>query len=198
MAVLAASPATSPRVLYRARSAGWVVALYVLLVACMLLIAVAVNVHGVHLTGSLVPLSLVVGVGLVGVPSILFGLGLRQSFTVTSKGLVIVGTLRTRRIPWERVRIVEVDRSFMTRGATMVVLNDGRRIRVPLTAARFALWRGESPLDHGRDLLAPARPVRAAIDAHRTFIASALQHDAKLRDVQPDQASHARGRDAHS
>lgn len=197
MEVFTASPAPFPDVRYRARSAGWVVVLYALLIAVMLVLAVAVNVHGVHLTGSLVPLTFVVSVVLVGVPSILFTLGLRQSFTVTAEGLVIVGMLRTRRILWQRVRIVEVDRSFMTRGAALIVMNDGRRIRAPLTAARFALWRGESPLDHGGDLLAPARPTRAAIDAHRDFIATVLQHDAGPRDEPSGRGPGAIGRDAH-
>lgn len=95
---------------------------------------------------------------------------LRPAFIVTTEGITVRGYVRTRRMDWASIAHVEVDRSFFDRGATVVVLRDGRRVRCALTGSRFALHRGESMFDHGSDLLQPARPTRAAIDAHRRWL----------------------------
>lgn len=52
----------------------------------------------------------------------------------------------------------------------MIATTDGRRVTSALTGSRFALHRGESTHDHGSDLLQPARPARAAIEAHRRWL----------------------------
>lgn len=106
---------------------------------------------------------------LIFVPVIII-LGTRQRFTVTKRGIVITGIVRTVKIPWEHVTVVEIDQSLMRRGGTVVVTMDGRRIGSAITQSRYAFHRGESPYDHGPDLLHPARPTRAAIAAHRQFL----------------------------
>ena len=93
-----------------------------------------------------------------------------QRFTVTTDGITVHGLLRRARIPWSEVAVVEVDRSLLGRGATVVVTHSGRRVRSELTSPRYALRRGEPTADHGEDLLFPARPTRAAIEAHRDFL----------------------------
>ncbi len=99
---------------------------------------------------------------------------LRPAFRVTTVGIEVRGYLVAHRLGWAEIAVVEIDRALMNRGATVVVLRDGRRIRSALTGSRFALYRGESIHDHGSDLLQPARPTRAAIDTHRRWLHGAL------------------------
>lgn len=91
-------------------------------------------------------------------------------FTVTTEGVIVRNLLRWSRIPWDAVAVVEVDRSVLGRGATVIVRRDGTRVRSELTAARSAIRRGESTFDHGPDLMQPARPTRAAMQAHQEFL----------------------------
>ncbi|WP_394214195.1 PH domain-containing protein [Brachybacterium vulturis] len=102
------------------------------------------------------------------------GLLLHPAFSVTTRGMEVRGYLRTRRLDWPEVALVEIDRSLMNRGAVVIVTRDGRRVTIALTGSRFALYRGESTFDHGPDLLQPARPARAAIDTHRRWLHGAL------------------------
>ncbi|EWS82960.1 hypothetical protein [Brachybacterium phenoliresistens] len=115
----------------------------------------------------LLALVVLLGWGLTGVAITLL---LRPAFEVRADGIVDRRYLGGRRIPWEEITVIEVDRSLMNRGGTVVVLHDGRRLRPAITNARFAMSRGESTSDHGPDLLQPARPARAAIDGHRRWL----------------------------
>ena len=164
------APAT---VLYTARPAMWF--RLVLLVEC---VAVAGIIGGGAVSllladGSPSPLGLVAIV--LAAPCVILGLvlallGQRPRFAVTTAGVEIRTLLRSRRIPWADVAIIEVDRGWVHQGQTVVVLHDGRRIGAPITEARSAMRRGESVFDHGSDLMQPARPTRAAIDAHRRWL----------------------------
>lgn len=97
-------------------------------------------------------------------------LGQRPRFTVSTAGVEIRTPLRTRRLPWSEVAIIEVDQGWVHEGQTIVVLRDGRRIGAPITEARSAMRRGERTTDHGPGLREAAIPTRAAIDAHRRWL----------------------------
>ncbi|MBB5831158.1 PH domain-containing protein [Brachybacterium aquaticum] len=165
--------ADESRVLYVARPAPWVraVTLGVGVLVVLILGATSLAVLGSD-PGS--PLARAAALLLV-LPSalavaVLIGLGQRMRFTVTTAGVLIRTMFRTRRIPWEQIARIEVDTGWVHQGQTVAVLHDGRRIRAPITEARSAMRRGESTWDHGPDLTAPARPTRAAIDAHRRWL----------------------------
>ena len=97
------------------------------------------------------------------------------AFTVTTAGIDVRSMTRTVRIPWHDIAVVQLDSSFYLRGQAIVVRRDGTRIGSPVTAARYAIRRGESPYDHGPELLHPAIPVRVAIDAHQRYLRGELR-----------------------
>lgn len=159
-----------PQVLYTASLAWWmrlvtiaVAAAVVLMIGIPIVAGLLAGADGMGLA-ALLALPALLAVVVVTV------LGNLQRFTVTTEGVHVRGWLRGVRIPWGEVAVVEVDRSVLGRGATVVVTHDGRRVRSELTAARSAVRRGESTSDHGPDLLQPARPTRAAIQAHREYL----------------------------
>lgn len=129
--------------------------------------------------GALLCLSLVLFIGLV------WFVGTRIQFLVDDDGITIVHYLRTRRIPWEQVAVIEQSSSYWTFGATVVVLREpvGRRITALATTDRTMIHRGENPFAHvgAESANAPRRPTRAAIDAHRRWIAA---RNAQVRDRQ--------------
>ena len=92
------------------------------------------------------------------------------SFTVTTAGISIREIFRTTNIAWADVAVIQIDQTLIQRGRAVVVTRDGKRTASSITAARFALRRGESTYDHGPELLHPAIPVRAAIDAHQRYL----------------------------
>jgi Na+/H+ antiporter NhaD/arsenite permease-like protein len=163
------TPASSqvPRVLYAARPATLPRVVSAVLLAVLALWTVLLTVEALREPTRgrwlIVVFCLVLGT--------LVGLGLlRPAFLVTPEGLVSRGPLRTRRVAWAEVARVEVGTSVLERGATVVVLRDGRTLVPPITAARRAVFRGESTGDHGHDLRHPAAPTRAAIDAHVRYL----------------------------
>lgn len=91
--------------------------------------------------------------------------GSTQAFVVSARGVSVRGWFRTVMIPWSEVAAVEVDRRFLSPGQTVVVTRSGRRVGSPITGARSAFRRGESAADHGPDLLQPALPTRAVLEA---------------------------------
>lgn len=101
-------------------------------------------------------------------------IGTRLQFTVDDDGLTLVHYVRTHRIPWEQVAVIEQSSAYWSSGAVVVVLRDppGRRIIARATGGRVALYRGESPFALGspRDHLHP--PAQAAIAAHRRWLAA--------------------------
>lgn len=119
--------------------------------------------------GFLLCLSLVLFIGLV------WFVGTRIQFLVDDEGITIVHYVRTHRIPWERVAVIEQSSSYWTTGAAVVVLREpaGRRITALATTDRMMLYRGENPFDTVRAGNAPRRPTLAAIEAHRRWIAAA-------------------------
>lgn len=96
--------------------------------------------------------------------------GARSSFTVTTAGICIKEIFRTTDIAWADVAVIQIDQALMQRGRAVVVTRDGNRTPSSITAARFAMRRGESTYDHGPELLHPAVPVRVAIDAHQRYL----------------------------
>lgn len=100
----------------------------------------------------------------------LIALGLRSRFSVTTHGIEILNGIRTHRLAWQEVAVVDVDHGWAHQGQTLVVLHGGRQIGAPITAARSAMRRGEHSRDHGLDFRSPARPTKAAMDAHRRWL----------------------------
>ena len=96
--------------------------------------------------------------------------GALSAFVVSTSGVTVRGIFRTVHVPWHDVAVVQVDPRHTHRGQALVVRHDGTRVGAPVTAARYAMRRGESTFDHGPQLLDAAIPVRAAIDAHRRYL----------------------------
>lgn len=96
--------------------------------------------------------------------------GAWSAFIVSTAGITIRGIVRTVHIPWAEVAVIQLEQRVMYRGEAVVVTRSGSRIGSPVTSARFAMRRGESTYDHGPQLLHPAIPVRAAIDAHQRYL----------------------------
>jgi hypothetical protein len=96
--------------------------------------------------------------------------GTSAAFVVSTSGITVRGIFRTVHVPWHEVTVVQVDPRYTHRGQALVVRRDGTRVGSPVTAARYAMRRGESTFDHGPQLLDAAFPVRAAIDAHRRYL----------------------------
>jgi hypothetical protein len=160
----------SPAVLYRARPGPLIIALVVVLLS-----VITLSLLGGLLLALLLPerphwVLAAVCLLIMVVLDALVLLLLRPSFTVSTAGIVDRALLSTRRIPWSEIAAIEIEPAAMDRGATVIVRRDGRRVRSGLTSSRRALYRGESPFDHGPDLLHPARPTRAASDAHRRYL----------------------------
>lgn len=95
----------------------------------------------------------------------------RLRFTVSTSGLTIVNFFVTHRLAWHEVQVIRTSPDFFPRGATIVHTRDGRSLTALVTTANYAMWRGESYWDHGEDLRSGGRPVHAAIDAHRRYLA---------------------------
>ena len=162
-----------PTVLYVARPAPWVRALLIG-VGAILVLMLGAGAASLALADVASP-GMKLGALALVVPAVLailvvVTLGQRMRFTVTTQGIVVRTMLRTRRFPWEQIARIEVDPGITHQGQTLVVLHDGRRVGAPITEARSAMRRGESTRDHGPRLTEPARPTRAAIDAHRRWL----------------------------
>lgn len=101
----------------------------------------------------------------------------RLQFTVDDEGLTLLHYFRVHRILWEEVAVIEQTGSYWTAGAVVVVLREpfGRRVTALATTDRMALYRGENPF-HVRDPATDLRqPARAAIDAHRRWLADSTR-----------------------
>lgn len=139
--------------------------------AAALCLAVAVAMSARDTTEILVAVG-----GAVVIASLLIGAlvvivrGAWSAFIVTTAGITVRGLVRTVRIPWTEVAVIQWERDLMRRGQAVVVTRSGQRIGSAVTSARFAMRRGESAFDHGPQLLHPAIPVRAAIDAHQRYL----------------------------
>lgn len=118
-----------------------------------------------------VPIAVICGLLLVGLLVLIVLSMLGNSFAVTTRGIRLRTFGVPTFVPWVDVAAIEIEQRRNQRGATVVRRADGQRFRSAITGARYALRRGESTLDHGHDLLQPARPTRAAIDAHRRYLA---------------------------
>lgn len=104
-------------------------------------------------------------------------IGTRLQFIVDDDGLTLVHYLRTHRIPWEQVAVIEQSRTYWTTGAVVVVLRHpaGRRITALATTDRMALYRGENPFRFIDSLAQLRYPAQAAISAHRRWLASSTR-----------------------
>ena len=169
-----AEPDSGPRLIYRAGPSS----LNKVFVAVLLLILIVplLGWTALALLAPERPMLLLAAAPLV--PLVLFGgmllLILRPAFTVTSRGVELRGCFSTRRVEWPEVRVVEIDRYWFNRGGVVIVTLDGRRLKSALTNSHSTLYRGESPYDHGPDLMHAARPARAAIETHRRWLHGTL------------------------
>ena len=164
---------SEPAVLFRAPRRPWAllvaIVLFVLVIAPMSIALVLIGVR----TADPLPLAILVGAALlvllIGALMVLSG---RQSFIVTTTGIIVASYLTTRRGPWHDVQLVRVGPATLRAPrATELLLRDGSTVRPFATSMNFAIWRGETPLAHGADGTAPTRCTLAAIDAHRRFLA---------------------------
>lgn len=170
-------PHLPPTVLHTARPALWV-RLFLLVVGVSFAVLIGGSSIAVLLSdvdpSPLGLLALLLPAPSAVVALAVLVLGQRPRFTVSTTGIEIRTLLRTHRIPWAEVAVVEVDTGWVHQGQTVVVLHDGRRIGAPITEARSAMRRGEHTSDHGPGFRGAAIPTRAAIDAHRTWLQGEL------------------------
>ena len=115
--------------------------------------------------GHLLSLSLVLFLGLV------WFVGTRVQFLVDDEGITIVHYVKTHRIPWEQVAVIEQSGSYWTMGAAVVVLPTDHRARdhgshdavprgEPLRLRRRLTRVRPAPSDGGRDRGAPPQDRR--------------------------------------
>lgn len=115
---------------------------------------------------------LALGMLIAGVWFIISG---RHAFTVTTGGIEVAKRWSTRRYPWESIALIRTGSgTLLAPYATEIVLKDGSIIRPFATSMRYAVWRGESELAHGRDGRQPTASTLAAIDAHQRYLAGNL------------------------
>lgn len=160
---------SSETILYRAPlvNVGRILALVIVSVPALILLGIGVLL----LVGdSRNPLLLIVSIPPVLVVCALIVIATRLRFTVSTSGLTIVNYLVTHRFAWDEVQLIRTAQDFFLRGATTVITRDGRAVTAMVTSSNYALWRGESPWDHGSDLRAGGRPAQAAIDAHQRHL----------------------------
>jgi hypothetical protein len=102
-------------------------------------------------------------------------IGTRLQFIVDDEGLTVLHYLRSHRIPWDEVAVIEQSSAYWTSGAVLVVLRNppGRRITALATTDRMAVYRGENIFSWGNPATEMRPPTRAAIDAHRRWLATA-------------------------
>lgn len=98
----------------------------------------------------------------------------RPRFVVSTHGLMVVNVLRSFHVWWSEVETIDVEQSYLWRGATVIRCKDSRRIVARVTAAWFAVRRGESTGHHGQDLREPARPTLVAQQVHARFLSGEL------------------------
>lgn len=100
-------------------------------------------------------------------------IGTRLQFTVDDEGLTLVHYVRSHRIRWEEVAVIQQTADYWTAGAAVVVLKEplGRRITALATTDRMAVYRGENFLRWGSPATELRTPTRAAIEAHRRWLA---------------------------
>ena len=92
-------------------------------------------------------------------------IGTRVQFIVDRlDGLTLVHYLRTHRIPWEQIAVIEQSNTYWTTVAVVVVLKHppGRRITALATTDRLALYRGENPFRFIDSLAQLRWPAQAA------------------------------------
>ena len=101
-------------------------------------------------------------------------IGTRLQFTVDDEGLTLVHYVRSHRIRWEEVAVIQQTADYWTAGAAVVVLKEplGRRITALATTDRMAVYRGENFLRWGSPATELRTPTRAAIEAHRRWLAN--------------------------
>ena len=101
-------------------------------------------------------------------------IGTRLQFTVDDEGLTLVHYVRSHRIRWEEVAVIQQTADYWTAGAAVVVLKEplGRRITALATTDRMAVYRGENFFRWGSPATELRAPTRAAIEAHQRWLAN--------------------------
>ncbi|MFC7374774.1 MULTISPECIES: PH domain-containing protein [unclassified Brachybacterium] len=94
----------------------------------------------------------------------------RLAMIVTTEGITVRELLRTRRVPWEQVHLIDEAPHWYHRRLTCIVLTDGTRIAPLVTNYLSLRLRGE-PWDRAaRDRHVPMVPTRQAAAAHRRWL----------------------------
>lgn len=159
---------------YRAMRIWWVrAALGVVVVPLVLgLLAIGAVLLTLESVAGVLGALMCLAVALLAIAIVL--LGTRLQFLVDDEGLTMVHYVRTHRIPWEQVAMIEQTGSYWFSGAVVVVLRDppGRRIVALATGGRVALYRGENPFTLGDPRVQSHAATLAAIDAHRRWLAA--------------------------
>lgn len=104
-------------------------------------------------------------------------IGTRLQFTVDDEGLSVLHYFRSHRFPWAEVAVIEQSTAYWTSGAVVAVLKNpsGHRITALATTDRMAVYRGENIFSWGRPASELRPPTRAAIDAHRRWLAASAR-----------------------
>jgi hypothetical protein len=162
---------------YRALKIGWIRAALGCVVgsACLVMLGAGVLLLTLDSVVGVLGAVLCLMVVLLGIAMVL--IGTRLQFTVDDEGLTLFHYLRSHRIPWEEVAMIEQSAAYWTSGAVVVALREplGRRITALATTDRMAIYRGENIFSWGSPATEQRPPTRAAIDAHRRWLAGSTR-----------------------
>ena len=162
---------------YRALKTGWIRAALGCVVGFGCLVMTGTGVLLLTLDSAAGVLGAVMCLAVVLLSIVIMLIGTRLQFTVDDEGLTLLHYLRSHRILWEEVAIIEQTASYWASGAVVVVLKEplGRRITAFATTDRMAVYRGENIFSWGSPVTEQRPPTRAAIDAHRRWLAGSTR-----------------------
>lgn len=162
---------------YRALKIGWIRAALGCVVgfACLVMLGAGALLLTLDSVAGVLGAVMCLVVVLLSIAMVL--IGTRLQFTVDDEGVALLHYLRSHRIPWEEVAMIEQTAAYWTSGAVVVVLREplGRRITALATTDRMAVYRGENSFRWGSPATELRPPTRAAINAHRRWLAGSTR-----------------------
>lgn len=131
------------------------------LVVLIVVIGYVRSIPGISAAGLLIGIPWLVCVATLVVTLVMQA---QMVFSVTTKGITLTPPYRgPRTVPWAEISRIEPSASWLMRGATVVVLQDGTRLTASQTNASAAFLHPPAPPHLGPDNGAPT-PLRAALD----------------------------------
>ena len=162
---------------YRALKIGWIRAALGCVVgfACLIMLGAGALLLTLDSVAGVLGAVMCLIVVLLAIAMVL--IGTRLQFIVDDEGLTLLHYLRSHRIPWGEIAMIEQSTAYRTSGAVVVVLREplGRRITALATTDRMAVYRGENIFSWGTPAAEQRPPIRAAIDAHRRWLAGSTR-----------------------